>query len=110
MDTTSNHELEVDMNTSFTEVEKQTTKGNSINFSAGEKALLQMHYNYPQFSTEHVRAFIIASPVAGWEIQCHEKFTTATMICDNQTDFFRLFEFCSSKTKEDTKFSLSAIN
>ena len=101
---------DLDMNASFADVEEETYAGESINFSAGEKARLQMHFNYPQYSMEHIRLFIMTSPVTnGWDIQCHSNFNTATFVCDNETVFKQLFPFCFINTSGCTKFTLSRI-
>eukprot|EP00956_Cyclotella_meneghiniana_P008475 scaffold11429_cov48-Cyclotella_meneghiniana.AAC.5 len=101
---------DLDMNASFADVEEETYTGESINFSVGEKACLQMHFNYPQYSMEHDRLFVMTSPVTnGWDIQCHSNFNTATFVCDNKTDFKQLFPFCFINTDGCTKFTLTRI-
>ena len=80
-------------------------------YARGDDIKLNVSFNHPQFSSEHVRNFIMDAPYASlWTIEFKEKFTLATLLCLHENMYRQAFEYCFTIALHCTSSYMSKIN
>ena len=96
-----------DESPSAVESEYAAASLNSI-YTGGENIKFKVSFNHPQFSTDHVRKFILRAPHASsWTIEFNTQFTVATLICEDESMYGEAFDFCFTNAEHCTSFYMA---
>ena len=96
-------------NTSFEDVEDEAAP-KPVNFEAGESVHLAVHFHNKQFDAEHIRSFVVDSPIEGWVVNFRpNSFSSATIVCKDRDTYNKLSIYCFSHLKECINFTCNKI-
>jgi hypothetical protein len=94
---------------SFEEVENDFKPHAMVNIAAGEKITSTMHFNYPHFSIDTLRNFIMQAPIPGWQASSNENFNSASITCVEEELSQKAFSYCLMNTHNCTKFVMTKL-
>ena len=98
-----------DQSPSAVESEYAAASLNSI-YTGGENIKFNVSFNHPQFTSDHVRKFILRAPhAASWTIEFQNQFTIATLICDDKSMYGEAFDYCFTNAEKCTSFYMATV-
>lgn len=91
------------MHTSFENFEEEATP-TPVDFDAGEMVELAVHFHNKKFYAEHIRSFVLDSPIEGWAVNFQPNpFSSATFVCMDGETHNKVAMYCVSKLTECSK-------